>query len=153
MLSQEYIISTSLNNTLNNTSLNNTSLNKFFPVQYCPKSIKTTLNSIFSKNRKKELFVKCILMVLNLEKCYERFNRKKIINVIIWIWFSFWPSDNLKFFLKCFELILFNGPFMILVIRFTVIPLTSEQNEYAWCLHQPNLIYFLMCSMSKFILN
>ena len=38
---------------------------------------------------------------------------------------------------------------MILLVRFTVMPLTSEQNEYAW----PNLICFLMCSMSKFILN
>ena len=41
---------------------------------------------------------------------------------------------------------------MILLVRFTIMPLTSEQNEYAWCLDQPNLTYFLMCSMSKLIL-
>ena len=74
---------------------------------------------------------------------------KKIINVIIWVWFNFWPSDYLKFVLKCLELILYNGPFMILLVRFTVMFLTSEQNEHAW----PNLICILMCSMSKFILN
>ena len=36
---------------------------------------------------------------------------KRIIYVVIWVWFNFWPSDYFKFVLKCFELILFNGPF------------------------------------------
>ena len=56
---------------------------------------------------------------------------KKIINVVIWVWFNFWLSDHLKFILICFELLLFYGPFMILLVRFTVMPLTSEQNEYS----------------------
>ena len=66
---------------------------------------------------------------------------QKIINLAISVWFNFWPFGYLKFVLKCFELILFNGPFMILLVRFTVMSRTSEQKEYAWCLHQPNLIY------------
>ena len=75
---------------------------------------------------------------------------KKNINVVIWVQFNFQPSYYLKFVLKRFELVLFNGPFMILLVRCIIMPLMSGQNEYAWCLYYPNLIYFLMCSMSKY---
>ena len=78
---------------------------------------------------------------------------KKIMNMVIYVWINFWPSGYLKFVLKCFELILFNSPFTFLVVRYTIMPLTSEQNEYVLCLHQPKLIYFLMCSVKKFIIN
>ena len=36
---------------------------------------------------------------------------------------------------------------------FTIMLLTFEQNEHVWCLHQAHLPYFLMSSMSEFILN
>ena len=38
-------------------------------------------------------------------------------------------------------------------LGFTVMLLTSEQNEHIWGLHQAVLLYFLMSSMSNFILN
>ena len=33
------------------------------------------------------------------------------MNVVIWVWLNFGPCHYLKFVLKYFELILFNGPF------------------------------------------
>ena len=37
--------------------------------------------------------------------------------------------------------------------RFTVVLVTSEQNEYVLCLHQADLPYFLMCLILNFMLK
>ena len=44
-------------------------------------------------------------------------NIKNFINVLICVWFNFWPSDHLKFILKYFEIILINGPFIIPLVK------------------------------------
>ena len=63
-------------------------------------------------------------------KCYKRLNHKKnFINVVIWVQFNFVPFDHLKLILKYFEMILFNGPFIISLIKLFILYIGSIYNN------------------------
>ena len=106
-------------------------------VQFCPKCMKATLKSIFScamLSRASwttlhkdftyavQCCAKCIKTSLNkffpVQCCPKSI--KTTLTRIFELSKNVMKDLTIKKYIKCFEVILFNGPFMILLVRFTI---------------------------------